>query len=94
MTNRTVRFLPFDVTVEAEEGTLLLDAARAAGVPLQAGCGAEGTCGECVVRILSGKKDERGSASLPEDLAEEGYALACRTRIRGDLTVILPEFAE
>ena len=49
-----VSFLPFKKTVEVEPGTDLLEAARRAGVPIDAQCGGEGTCGRCMVRIVEG----------------------------------------
>ncbi|MGB2908152.1 MAG: ASKHA domain-containing protein [Candidatus Aminicenantaceae bacterium] len=94
MTTKKIHILPFKASVEVEAEALILDAVKKAGLPLQAGCGGEGTCGECVVRILSGNYDRQGSAALPQELVIEGYALSCRTRIRDDLTILLPEFEE
>ena len=51
---RTVSFEPWGTAVEVEEGRTLLDAARAAGIPLGAVCGGRGTCGKCRVRIREG----------------------------------------
>ena len=94
MATKAITILPFDTCVEVEPGTLILDAVKRAGLPLRAGCGGEGTCGECVVRILSGGYDRKASAALPEALAGQGYVLACRTVVRDDLTILLPEFEE
>jgi uncharacterized 2Fe-2S/4Fe-4S cluster protein (DUF4445 family) len=93
-TNVTVRFLPFDVRVEVAAGTTVLDAAHEAGLPLMASCGGEGTCGDCIVKILDGAYETTPSAALSAELAGEDYVLACLTRATGDLTVDLPHFEE
>jgi uncharacterized 2Fe-2S/4Fe-4S cluster protein (DUF4445 family) len=92
--NLTVRFLPFEASVEVAAGTILLDAARMAGLPISAPCGGKGTCGDCVVQILDGTFRVKSSAALPKHLARQGYTLACQTEITGDLTVDLPHFEE
>ena len=89
-----IRFLPFDVTVEAPPDSTLLEAARAAGLPLNTACGGKGTCGKCLVRITDGEHDARPSSSLPSRLLKEGYALSCLTRVKDHLTVVLPRFQE
>jgi uncharacterized 2Fe-2S/4Fe-4S cluster protein (DUF4445 family) len=89
-----IRFLPFDVTVEAPPDSTLLEAARAAGLPLNTACGGKGTCGKCLVQITDGEYETRPSSSLPSRLIKEGYALSCRTRVKDHLTVGLPRFQE
>lgn len=49
----TVRFLPDDVTVEAEVGEPLLDVAERAGVFIPTGC-LMGSCHACEVEIEGG----------------------------------------
>ncbi|MBN2320794.1 MAG: DUF4445 domain-containing protein [Acidobacteria bacterium] len=90
----TVRFLPFDATVEVASGTTLLDAAVEAGLPVKASCGGRGTCGDCLLSINSGSYRARPSAGLSKNLVAQGYALACTTRVTDNLTVHLPQFQE
>jgi ferredoxin len=73
-----VRFLPSQRSLVVPPGTTLLEAARAAGLPMASGCGADGLCGRCVVRIL------RGAERLhPEsDLERRGKR---RNRVSGEL---------
>lgn len=71
--NYKVHFLPADVTAEVLEETTILEAARNAGVHIDAPCGGMGTCGKCKVRITEG--------------SEPGVVLACQERIEEDLTV-------
>jgi uncharacterized 2Fe-2S/4Fe-4S cluster protein (DUF4445 family) len=89
-----VTFLPFETTLEVPAGTDLLQAARAAHLPLKAACGGLGTCGGCVVRIVQGECRRKPSAALSGKLSAQGYALACSTQVSGDLTVELPQFEE
>jgi uncharacterized 2Fe-2S/4Fe-4S cluster protein (DUF4445 family) len=89
-----VEFLPFEISLDVQPETNLLDATKEADLPLKATCGGKGTCGDCVVQILKGKYQSKSSAALPDKLASRKYALACQTKIRGDITVQLPQFRE
>ncbi len=87
-----VEFLPSHRTVEVPPGTELLDALRAAGLEVDASCGGKGTCGKCIVRILSGNVDSDSHGTLPTASLADGCVLACRTRARQDpLTVEVPQ---
>lgn len=76
-----------DVFAEAEN---LLRVALVAGVHVNASCGGSGTCGKCKVKILEGEYEADRSAKISDEQWEEGYRLACRTRIKGDLVVEVP----
>jgi uncharacterized 2Fe-2S/4Fe-4S cluster protein (DUF4445 family) len=89
-----VRFLPFDVTVVVARGTSLLDAVTQAGLPIKAGCGGGGTCGDCLLRIESGSCQVRPSAAISENLRTQGHVLACLAEVTDNLTVHLPQFQE
>ncbi|MDH5468933.1 MAG: 2Fe-2S iron-sulfur cluster-binding protein, partial [Candidatus Aminicenantes bacterium] len=89
-----VAFSPFEVSVEVPSGSNLLDAVKTTNLPLKATCGGKGTCGDCVVRILSGPYHSKPAAALPDHLASQGYALSCQTTVRGNLSVELPQFRE
>ena len=87
-----VHFVPADKTVEVENGTTILKAAKQAGVMVESPCNAMGTCGKCRVR-LPGAADRaavRQSESrhhLSDEEKAEGWVLACQTEVWGDLTV-------
>ncbi len=49
----TIRFLPDDVTIEAEVGEPLLDVAERAGVLIPTGC-LMGSCHACTVELEDG----------------------------------------
>ena len=87
----TVKILPHNVEVTVGSGESLLDALHRGGVAFQAECGAQGTCGRCVVQILSGQCEWPGSELLAAEKRKEGFILSCQARVKGDLVVKIPE---
>jgi uncharacterized 2Fe-2S/4Fe-4S cluster protein (DUF4445 family) len=87
-----VAFLPDQKQVEVDEETTLLDAAKEAGLYLNSLCGGEGVCGKCRVQIIKGnaKVDNNSVAFFTKEEIEKGYVLACQTRIKEDLEVLIP----
>lgn len=63
----SVRFLPADVSVSAEEGTTLLQAMIQAGLCPDAPCGGKGTCGKC--RVI--RKDGRDVLACQTPVTED-----------------------
>ncbi|MEK7270949.1 MAG: ASKHA domain-containing protein [Planctomycetota bacterium] len=90
----SVTFLPRGVRTAVEPGGSLLDAAAAAGVSLFAPCGGEGVCGECRVRVVEGAVEQEASGALSAAEIAAGWALACHSRVVGDVTVRVPETSE
>ena len=87
-----ITFQPSGKTVVVQAGTELLDAARQAGVDIDAPCGGKGTCGKCMVRILDGSVDSDSLGLLVQTAVADGYVLACKTRVLiSPLTVEVPE---
>ena len=75
--------------VSVPTGTLLIDAARQAGVEITQPCGGQGRCGRCTVQVTSGTVRRRSTLRpAPEDVAL-GYAPARQT-IESDVSVIVP----
>ncbi|MDQ5985773.1 MAG: Na(+)-translocating NADH-quinone reductase subunit F [Syntrophus sp. SKADARSKE-3] len=90
----TITFQPDNITITVEPGTELLDAARRAGADVEAPCGGKGTCGNCAVRIRSGRAVTEDRGLLNRDAVDEGFVLACRTVVgEDDLNVFVPEDA-
>ncbi|MGB6065190.1 MAG: ASKHA domain-containing protein [Desulfomonilaceae bacterium] len=85
-----VKFLPDDVTVEADVGQLLLDVALEAGVFIPAVCGGSGACGKCRVRVVNGAVEALKLDKLEAGARAEGYVLSCQARLTGDVTVEVP----
>lgn len=79
--------------IEAEEGAVLLDVLRDAGVRIESLCGCSGKCGKCKVILKRGsieKVDTEPDKFLSPQELEEGYYLACMTKLLGDRTFTIP----
>ncbi len=85
-----IRFYPDNREVEVEKGETLIRAAMLAGVHVNASCGGSGTCGKCRVVVEEGNVEKQPTAKLSADLTEKGYALACTTKVLGDVEVRIP----
>jgi uncharacterized 2Fe-2S/4Fe-4S cluster protein (DUF4445 family) len=92
MTRYTVTFLPDNTKIEVDSGITLLQATENAGIIINSLCGGEGLCGECQLQVISGKAtaDMNTIASFTKDEIENGYILACRTKVEDNLTVMIP----
>jgi len=84
----TVDFEPLGRRARVAEGATLLEAARQAGVGLNAICGGAGTCGTCRVRVVAGEVSP--PTEVERDVVAEGFRLACQTRVLGDVRVDVP----
>ncbi len=88
----TITFLPADITVNVPEGTLIHEAAIKAGIEdLHLPCGAKGTCGQCLVEVVSGRAEQFGHTHFDEALAGERLVMACMTQVRDDLVIRVRE---
>ena len=88
-----VNFSSHGKTVELEEGKTILDAAAAAGIPLESNCGSTGKCGKCKVRIVRGYAPQEGAAGkkfFTEEESANGWVLGCKYEIHDDLEVEVP----
>ena len=89
-----ITFLPFEATVQTDGSKTILQLAQDARILLQSTCGGKKKCGKCSVVI----KEIDSSLSPPSDRekavlggkVEEGYRLACETRLRHDAIVSIP----
>ena len=88
----TVVFKPENRRAVVPAGIDLLRAAAMAGIELRSGCGGEGTCGRCVVKILEGQP-QVGQGNVAPKYRQEGYVNACRTLVTDDLVVEVPPTA-
>lgn len=86
-----VTFQPDNITVDVyRHGENLLRVAMAAGVHINASCGGNGTCGKCKVILDKGKVESEHSEKLSEEQWQQGYRLACRTKVIDDLEITIP----
>jgi uncharacterized 2Fe-2S/4Fe-4S cluster protein (DUF4445 family) len=84
--------MPQDIAVPVAAGTLLIDAARAAGISMETPCDRAGTCGKCKAKVSA--KDRRllseSVHGLPgQEARDGGWVLACQTAVLGDVQVEL-----
>lgn len=93
MTNYRVYFEPSAKSGNFTEGRSLLDIARDLNIGLNNVCGGNGKCGQCIVRVMEGKvspvTDSERKLLSPENL-DDGYRLACRINIMGDVRISIP----
>jgi len=87
-----ILFKPSQKTIDVPSDTELLDAAHEAEVEIDSPCGGKGTCCQCIVRIIAGEVDSDSLGLLPKNAIDNGYLLACRTKVKNShLTVEIPK---
>ncbi len=90
MNSYNVKFLPYDISIEVNEGDTVIRSALEAGVHVNASCGGEGVCGKCRVIIEDGLVDGGLSEKLSREDQDKGYRLACQAVVKSDLVVRIP----
>ena len=88
-----VRFSPSGREVEVRKGTRLIDAVRAAGLPIARACGDDLVCAKCGVEIRSGSVHREKAVETrtkARNRVPEGLRLACALRVHEDLEVAAP----
>ncbi|WP_315169259.1 ASKHA domain-containing protein [Metaclostridioides mangenotii] len=81
-----IDFLNESRCIEVEEGILLLDAIRSAGLDIETPCNGSGTCGKCKVIATGQLSDPNESEKKMIDLDKE-ERLSCMTLVYGDVEV-------
>jgi uncharacterized 2Fe-2S/4Fe-4S cluster protein (DUF4445 family) len=84
---------PLNVELTAEKGDVLLTVMREGGVRIESLCGGKGICGKCRVIHENGEFQAFSDAPdkfLSQEELDEGYQLACRTRLLGDCVFTIP----
>ena len=93
MTEYFIEFEPVGRRGPCPAGRSLLECARSLGVDLASICGGMGTCGRCMVQVVTGAVTEPTTGErevfAPREL-EEGYRLACRAVPLSDCRVCVP----
>jgi len=91
----TVTFEPEGRRVRVPPETRIFQAASEAGIGIRTECGGEGICGKCRV-IVKNKSavnevtDAETTHLSPKEI-DSGYRLACRTILKQNVTVMVPE---
>ncbi|MCG7385836.1 2Fe-2S iron-sulfur cluster-binding protein [Paenibacillus sp. ACRRY] len=92
----TITFLPQNKSIRLKAGVNLLSAARRAGVKISTRCDGKAACLMCKVKVDG---DQSQSLHPPTDaeqrklgsLLEAGTRLACQAKVRGSVSVHVPE---
>jgi uncharacterized 2Fe-2S/4Fe-4S cluster protein (DUF4445 family) len=95
--NIRITFTPGGETIEVPAGELLLDAAVAAGIPLNAPCGGHGRCAKCLVRVEEGRCSvpaDHEREALGEEELQQGWRLGCCATAETDCVLFIPPEAE
>ena len=82
-----------DVKVPAQRGDNIMELAQKAGVQIDVPCSGNGTCGKCRVRLISGGLDVEKNMKLSEEDYEDGWRLACQSRVNSDAVIWVPASA-
>jgi uncharacterized 2Fe-2S/4Fe-4S cluster protein (DUF4445 family) len=90
MSDHLVKFDTAAEPVRVPSGTLLVEAARLAGIEISQPCGGQGRCGRCTVQVVEGAVRRRSTLRLSADDLDQGSALACQTIVEGDVSVVVP----
>jgi uncharacterized 2Fe-2S/4Fe-4S cluster protein (DUF4445 family) len=86
-----VTFRPEGKEATVPVDSTLLEAADAAEVHLNASCNGKGSCGKCKLVVEAGDLAKTSTPLLSDQEKAKGYVLACQTRVKGDVTVRIPE---
>lgn len=82
-----------EVLVSANNGDNLLEVARGANVAIDAPCSGNGACGKCRVKLVEGTIETFPSSHISEEDFQNGWRLACVSKVQGDATVMVPDIA-
>ena len=93
----------FKVTFSFEDGSVvehfanagdnLLELAREANVAIDAPCSGNASCGKCRVQLKKGELDSKKTLHISDEEYQEGWRLACVSKICADVTVLVPDIA-
>ncbi|HBQ64228.1 MAG TPA: ferredoxin, partial [Clostridiales bacterium] len=88
--NVTVSVLPEKLHIRADEGENLLKVLTRAGFGINASCAGKGTCGKCLVRVLSGSVPRAEGSRISQTMREHGFVESCLAFLTGDVTLEIP----
>jgi len=91
-----LKVLPRDLWVKVRRGRTIFEALQKVDVELEGDCGGLGKCGKCRVKVLSsiGPPSPEAKELLEKEELKQGIRLACRTKVKKDLTIQIGETEE
>lgn len=85
-----VVFKSHNKEIYCNKGDMLLEVARNADIFIDAPCNGNVSCGKCKVKLLNGDVDTEKTIHLKDDEWEQGYILACNTKVISDIEIDVP----
>ena len=82
-----------DNKISVEQGSSVLSTLSANGIFLSSACGGKGSCGQCKCQVVEGGGEildsEKGHFTRKQ--VKEGYRLGCQCKVKGDISIKVPE---
>ncbi len=82
-----------DNKLSVEQGSSVLATLSANDIYLSSACGGKGSCGQCKCQIVEGGGEildsEKGHFTRKQ--IKEGYRLGCQAKVKGDISIKVPE---
>ncbi len=82
-----------DNKISVEQGSSVLATLSANGIYLSSACGGKGSCGQCKCQVVEGGGEildsEKGQFTRKQ--IKEGYRLGCQCKVKGDISIKVPE---
>ena len=82
-----------DNKISVEQGSSVLSTLSANGIFLSSACGGKGSCGQCKCQVVEGGGEildsEKGHFTRKQ--LKEGYRLGCQCKVKGDISIKVPE---
>ena len=85
-----VNFKSQNKEVYCNKGDNLLELARKEGIFIDAPCNGSISCGKCKVKLLNGNVDTQKTLHLKDEEWQQGYILACNTKVIEDIDIDVP----
>ena len=85
-----VNFKSHNKEVYCNKGDNLLELARKEGIFIDAPCNGSVSCGKCKVKLLNGNVDTQKTLHLKDEEWQQGYILACNTKVIEDIDIDVP----
>jgi 2Fe-2S ferredoxin len=77
----TLTIMPAGTTIEAQPGTSLLDAIKAAGAQIMSKCSGKGECGACHLYVLEGRKSLSKTQRVENEKLDTIVGVSSKSRL-------------
>ena len=79
--------------ISVSQGSSLLSTLSENGIYLSSACGGKGSCGQCKCQVVEGGGDilDSEKSHFTRKQVKEHYRLGCQCKVKGDLSVVVPD---